>query len=111
MQVHEELDRELEQATALPRSSSASRRDREELRYTSNIDDAKRLPPKPSSFDHIIRDSDIRTKKDEISELERKLNELGRKMENIEVSSDEEIEESRTKPKLAFKEQQHSQPN
>jgi hypothetical protein len=32
--------------------------------------------PKPAAFDHVIRDSDIRTKKNEIGDLERKLMEL-----------------------------------
>lgn len=112
--MHEALDRELEQITAPPRSSS-SRRDREELRYSSNIDDPRRAPlaapasTKPVVFDHQVRDSDIRAKRNELGDLERKMMELERKMNNISLSSDEE--EGRQSASLAFREQKEPQPH
>jgi nitrate reductase cytochrome c-type subunit len=83
-QLHEELDRELEQINVQPRISTGSRRDKEELRFNSNFDEPKRPPAyKPPTIDHNVRDVEIKTKKNEINELERKLMELENKMNNI----------------------------
>lgn len=82
-QIHEELDRELELASAIPRGSLGSRKDKEELRYHSNLDEVKRPNAyKPVTFDYSAKETDIRTKKHEINELERKLMDLENKLNN-----------------------------
>ena len=54
----------------MPRSSLGSRKDKEEFRYHSNLDDPKRgNPNRPVTFDHNVKETDIRTKKHEINEL------------------------------------------
>jgi hypothetical protein len=45
------------------------------------------LSSKPIVFDSEVREADIRSKKNEIGELERKLMELEKKMDNFSVSS------------------------
>lgn len=118
-QIHEELDRELELASAIPRASLGSRKDKEEFRYHSNLDEARKPNAyKPVTFDHSVKETDIRTKKHEINELERKLMDLENKLNNCGNESDDEDEENDkvgssipTKAGLAFKERTESQGN
>lgn len=79
----------------MPRSSLGSRKDKEEFRYHSNLDDPKRgNPNRPVTFDHNVKEADIRTKKHEINELERKLMDLENKLNNCGNDSDEDDEEN-----------------
>ena len=59
---------------------------------------------KPSVFEHDVSEVEVKNKKNEICDLERKLMELERKMDNISVSSEDEEEMTGSvKGRLNFK--------
>jgi hypothetical protein len=78
--------------------------DRDEYRFVNDFDENKKstlsnISNKPGVYEHEVREIDIKSKKSEISDLERKLMELERKMDNISVSSGDEEEKPVVKVK------------
>ena len=104
--MHDELDKELEMA-GMPLKGKR-KTDREEYRFVSELDDNKKstlsnISNKPSVYEYDVSENDVKTKKTEISDLERKLKNLEKKLDNISVESEDEDERPHVKQMLEFR--------
>ena len=82
--MHMELDRQLQMAGFPMRAKTK----RDDLRYVAQKDDNKKstlsnISSKPVVYDHEVKEVEINSRKSEISDLERKLLELEKKMDHF----------------------------